>query len=270
MHKFPSQEACPPHPHRCCLQVNKDLAKITYQKLLKQTGLMSNLCKMAYPGESDSDQEAARCVQWHTGLVKSGVSLKNCLDNLESLGASVEDIVRKDKGKVRLAAFLSSQKQFVDQLADFSKFKAESPTLQAVVEKAGRSAEDDILYDLILTIDSGKGFQEFCEADVVYDVLARHLVNHQSSLETHREKITKGILKVTEENCWHKDLTPEDSIEVVLETGGNALLKLDLKGAIFKGILETFCKETGFIFACSGIYWSPDDMYSNSTQYINT
>ena len=204
---------------------------------------MTNLCKLAY---HDSETEIAKLVQFHTGLLKSGVSLKNSLDNLENLGMAVDDRVRKDKNKARLVAFVNAQNHFMSLNSEFTEFKTKSQFLKDLVVQ-DKSEREDVIYDLFLSIDAGQAFTEFSEPDLVYDVLARHLVNHDNNLKALQEKTTKGIQKVTGEHCWHKDLGSDAPIEKVLESGADALLKLDLKGAVFKAMLEDFAKERGVL-----------------------
>ena len=220
---------------------------LTSQQILRKTGLMNTICNMAYPSsDASTKNDHMQCVQLHSQILKLGISLKNALDNLESLGTTIEERVRKDKQKARVTAAMQAHSQFSQHVAKLEKFKTDSEVLSAaktLTDQGTESEEAQHVQALFLDVDSAAAFQKVVESEMVFDTVSRHVVTHNESIHLMVVTLEKAISKVTGEHSWKRGLVSSDPIESVLDLGASSLLKMDMKGASFKSFLDDFGKD---------------------------
>ena len=220
---------------------------VTPNQLLKKSGLINMICTMAYPvGDSTVKTDQAVCVQHHAALLKFGVSLTNALANLESLGSSVEDRVRKDKQKNKVTVALQSYSQFMQEVQTFEAWMKDCDSLNAAEGALASNPDDETsqhIRDLFLGVQSKEAFEKALQGEMIFDTLSTHLVTHQEALHCHVLKFENALRSVTGENIWKSGLTLEDPIETVLDTGASSLLKMEVKGVALKSWLDDFAKD---------------------------
>ena len=220
---------------------------VTLNQLLKKAGLINMICSMAYPeGDSTVKTDQAVCVQHHSALLKFGVSLTNALVNLESLGSSVDDRVRKDRQKNRVTAALQSYSQFTQEVQKFEAWMKTCNSLNAAEGTLSSNPDDETsqhIRELFLGVQSKEAFEKALQAEMIFDTLSTHLVTHQEALRCHVLKLENGLRNVTGEKSWKSGLSSDDPIESVLDTGASSLLKMEIKGAAFKTLLDDFAKD---------------------------
>ena len=247
----------PPHvpaPSRPKVKMNMD--RITYPQLLKKSGLMNQICNLAYPLTGDEKtNEFLQCIQHKASILKLGISLKNSMDNLESLGSNVDERVRKDKQKSRIFGVITAYTQYSESVRKFEVFKSE--TLASLLPTSGTSDEvaeaesTQLIHDFFTGLKPEGAFESLLEAPLTYDTLSRHLISHQEAQDSLSKKLENTMITVTGDNNWKKSLGEDTAIEEVLNIGANTLLKMDCKGAALKTLLDDVQKEKGLEFGQS-------------------
>lgn len=259
--------------------------------MLKKTGLTEQLAGMAYP---DKDCHQRKCVNLKNAIIKAGVAYRVSLSAMETLGPSVEDIVRKDRSKSRVTAVLQARMNLSLAVGSASEHHAaHGPSSRDSGQVAGSPAtaaapaapaeapmdgmdDDNLVKDLMLVavthgevppmdssmdaeplnlqgrttadfeyelyqIDPLVPFQTLLSADILFDVLSRHLATHSELVASAKNKLAKIISPVTKENSWKKDFEQGDhALTDVLQHAGITLLKMDIKGSALRSVVDSF------------------------------
>ncbi len=214
--------------------------EMTYNQLVKKTGLMNMVRALAGYGECTIEAQA---VLNHSTILKAGLSFRNAANNLESLGP-VDERVRRDKQKSRLSSVLQGHAQLISHRSKQADLAKRAEELNSNDE--GVKMVDFVSMDLI-GLDSSGAFGDLLESDMIYDTLSRHLHVSKEALMTPSKTLIKAIEPVSgTTNDWRATLVSSDPIEKVLELAAEKLLKVDLKGAALKGAVETLEQDPLF------------------------
>ena len=200
---------------------------------MKKTGLVGMIGNLLGYKEDSIESQSVR---HHCVVLKYGLSFRNAVSKLCSLGA-VDERVRRDKSKARMVEVLQTHSQVCEQVRKFEKLRED--TLKTVHD----NGLDDTTLDL-MALDPVGAFQGLLEDDRIYDTMARHLVIHGESVNQTCEKIEKGVKGIMGANSWKKTLLSADAIEKVLEVAGDTLVKAELKGVNFLNLIEGLQTET--------------------------
>ena len=212
--------------------------EITYTALVKKAGLMAMISRLAGYQENCTENQA---VLLHSGILKFGLSFKNAVQHLSSLG-SVDDRVQRDKQKARAFAVLQTHASLSAQIAKLQDLRASVQQRETDAEPHNIKIFDDLCLDL-LNLDSGGAFEGLMESDLIYDTLARHFHVHKESVRSLAGRIEKSLRCVTGDQDWKSTLVSSDPIEHVLETAAEKLIKLELKGGALKNAIEELDQE---------------------------
>ena len=212
------------------LQVKADPSSLTTASLIKKSGLITQLCKMALPGDKSPEHQLA---QSHIAIIRAGSSLRLAINALESLG-DVEQRARKDKQKSKLSGLLASHTAFCDLVTKLEEAKNASDDLHATADVSSWDQETKDAASWMWDahhIDSPSPFHIYVENFTVYDTVSRHLVILTEALFQHDSKVKKVMSGITGEKSWKNTVTADTELEDVIKASAG-ILKLDLRGVI--------------------------------------
>ena len=82
--------------------------------------------------------------------------------------------------------------------------------------------------------DSYSTFEVLLHDEGLIDIMAAHLSAAKGPLMASTRKVADMLAPCAAENSWKRDLDKDDSVEKVLNTATNTILKLELRGAALK------------------------------------